>query len=202
MPLENPNKCDPNRFEAPENLTLTGKKETTILVRGSGVQPRPRATSTRSSKNNARHFPFGQGKHACLGQPYASWLTMTISSTILNNFDVEIEDVDSLLDLECSYQHIKDYVRTFFESQFKAAITALKDADDRESIQTRKFNFKKSMMTNMQNFSQFFQDRDDDSRDDDTSDGEDCPLRSMGRKRLISTKGNSVEEGDDEEEHC
>jgi cytochrome P450 len=196
---KNPNKYDPNRFEAPENLTLVGRKATALLLKGSGVQPRPRAKSVRSSKSKARYFPFGQGKHTCLGQPYASWLTMTISSTILSNFDMEIEDVDGLLDLECSYQRIKDHVYTFPKSQFKATITALKDADtNRESIETRKVNFRNSMMTNMQNFSQFFQDRDDDS-DDDESDGEDYTLRSRGGKHSISTKG-SIEEGDDEEE--
>ena len=169
---KDPNKYDPNRFEAPENLTIVGRKATALLLRGSGIQPRPRAKSIRSLKSKARYFPFGQGKHTCLGQPYATWLTMTISSTILNNFDMEIEDVDGLLEKECSYQRIKDHVYSFPKSPFKATITSLKNADNKESIETRKVNFRKSMMTNLHDFSQFFQERDDiyDDDDDDDSD--------------------------------
>ena len=166
---KDPNKYDPNRFDAPSNLTNVGKGATSLLLRGSGVEPRPKAKSLRSLKTKARYFPFGQGKHTCLGQPYASWLTMTITSTIFNNFDMDIEDVGGLLEKECSYQRIKDHVYTFPKAPFQAKITSLKSSTDEGAAtsETRKEHFRKSMMMNMQGFSQFFQERDDEEEEDD-----------------------------------
>ena len=189
---KNPNKYDPDRFEAPENLSIVGKVNS-LLLKGSDKQPRPRAKSVRSlnSRANARYFPFGLGKHTCLGQPYASWLTMTITSTIFNNFNMEIEDVEGLLEKEFSYQRIKDHVYTFPKSPFMAKISSL-DQEVQDSM-TRKENFRKSMKANMQEFSQFFQEREDD----DDSDDDEAFNPSLTRRANIS---KAIVEDEDEEE--
>ena len=118
------------------------------LLRGSGLDSRPTSESVRSLNSNtkARYFPFGMGKHTCLGQPHASWLTMTITSTIINHFDMEIDDVAGLLDKECSYQRIKDHVYTSPKAPFKAIITPL-------DAKPRKLSKRESLSASMLNFS-------------------------------------------------
>lgn len=157
---KDPNRYDPERFDAPDNL----KKVSSLLLRGSGVQARPKQKSSRSLDNKARYFPFGQGKHTCLGQPYASWLTVTICSTIFSNFDMEIEDVDGLLEKKCSYQRVKDHVYTFPKGTFKAKVKSLDISDTLHLSLSKKRveNLKTSMILNMPNFSEFLQETDMD----------------------------------------
>lgn len=159
----NPNEYDPSRFDPPNNLRAFR------LPRGSGNQDRPNLLTTnsiRSPESKARYFPFGQGKHTCLGQPYATWLTFTITTTILNNFDMEIEDIEGLLEKKCSFERIKDHVYTFPKAPFKAKIKSLKkDEEQDEGISRRKSLrvsdlFRKSMVVNMHNFSEFLQHND------------------------------------------
>ncbi len=153
----NPNEYDPSRFDAPDNLRAVGKAARALLLKGSGNQDRPNLlhTSISTPNSKARYFPFGQGKHTCLGQPYAAWLTFTITSTILNNFDMEIEDIEGLLKKKCSFERIKDHVYTFPKAPFKAKIRSLK----KDGKQDEKKNdlFRKSMAVNMQKFSDFLQ---------------------------------------------
>lgn len=172
----NPNKYDPSRFDAPDNLRAVGKSAQALLLRGSGVQSRPKLAhqtkSVRAPKAKARYFPFGQGKHTCLGQPYATWLTFTVTATIFNNFDMEIEDTEGLLEKDCSFERIKDHVYSFPKAPFKAKITSLtKDQgkDGAPSLQGARELFRKSMAVNMHNFSQFLQETDFDDDDDDNS---------------------------------
>jgi len=164
---DKPNTYNPERFDAPKKLSLAGNKAKSHLLKGSGKYDRPRMQSTRSFSTKARFFPFGQGKHTCLGQPYAVWITMTITSTIFNNFDMEIEDTEGLLEKECSYQRIKDHVYTFPKAPFKAKIVGhgLHAGIDRESkenvketVENRNSLFRKSMAVNMHDFSEFVQD--------------------------------------------
>ena len=164
----NPNEYDPSRFDAPNNLCAVGKAAQALLLRGSGIQGRPyplsKNASIRTRNSKARYFPFGQGKHTCLGQPYATWLTFTITATILNNFDMEIEDIEGLLKKECSFERIKDHVYTFPKAPFKAKITSLRK--DEKQDEKKNDLFRKSMAANMHNFSDFLQqnfDGDDDS---------------------------------------
>ena len=94
----------------------TTGENNSLLQRGLTNGPKSGVRSSLnnlSAKKNARYFPLGLGKHTCLEQPYASWLTMTITSTIFNNFDMKIEDLECLLDEECSFQRIKDHVYAF-----------------------------------------------------------------------------------------
>lgn len=165
---KNPNKYDPSRFDAPDNLQVVGKTARALLLRGSGNQSRPKlANQTKSVKNpksKARYFPFGQGKHTCLGQPYASWLTFTVTATMFNNFDMEIEDVEGLLDKKCSFERIKDHVYTFPKAPFMAKIRSL--TQDKETEVFRKSMaakelFRKSMAANMHKFSEFLQGSED-----------------------------------------
>jgi len=174
----NPNKYDPSRFDAPDNLQAVGKSAQALLLRGSGNQSRPRlfnqTKSVRNPKEKARYSPFGQGKHTCLGQPYASWLTFTVTATIMNNFDMDIEDVEGLLEKDCSFERIKDHVYTFPKAPFKAKIKNLtQDQEKDEGPVNDLVNelFRKSMAANMHNFSEFLQETefDDDNEDNDDS---------------------------------
>lgn len=65
------------------------------------------------------------GQHTCLGQPYAVWLTMTISSTIINNFDVELSDPEGIMEESPSYKRIRDHIYSFPKHPLKAKIAYL-----------------------------------------------------------------------------
>ena len=104
---------------------------------------------------------------------------------------MEIEDVEGLLEKEFSYQRIKDHVYTFPKSPFMAKISSL-DQEVQDSM-TRKENFRKSMKANMQEFSQFFQEREDD----DDSDDDEAFNPSLTRRANIS---KAIVEDEDEEE--
>lgn len=188
-----PNKYNPYRFEAPAERSISLKKEDLqTLMRGSGVQARPDSVKDTKKRNKARYFPFGQGKHTCLGQPYASWITMTVCSVIFNHFDMDIEDCENLLGKECSYERIKDHVYTFPKAPFKAKITNLAKEDDDsmlgKDIDVRKTASRTSMSEmasrdsqlthdlseNLNRYSTFFQevpDFDDEDSDDEEWDG-------------------------------
>eukprot|EP00956_Cyclotella_meneghiniana_P024621 scaffold49682_cov53-Cyclotella_meneghiniana.AAC.7 len=92
------------------------------MRRGSGIEKRPVAQEREVMK--ARYFPFGMGQHTCLGQPYAVWLTMTIASTIINNFDVELSDPEGIMEQKPSYKRIRDHIYSFPKHPLKAKITA------------------------------------------------------------------------------
>ena len=154
-----PNTYNPDRFDAPEKLSIVG--DSAKMLRGkSGIQPRPKQ-QPGSVTSKCRYFPFGKGKHFCLGQPYATWLTLTITSTICSNFDMEIEDTEKLLDKECSYERIKDHVYTFPKAPFKAQITRLDNSDERNTLRKsviRSQKFVQSMIVKMDAISEFIQD--------------------------------------------
>ncbi len=182
---DNPAKYDPDRFDAPATtLSLSCGSMHSHLLRGSGIQARPKQTSSRSLNVKARYFPFGKGKHTCLGQPYASWLTLTICSTIFSHFDIEIEDVDGLLEKRCSYERIKDHVYTFPKGTFKANVTILNDKLRDSTISGK--NFRDSMMFHMHDFSEFLQGGDDDDESDDDDD-DDVPIATEFKRNQTST---------------
>jgi hypothetical protein len=163
----NPNEYDPSRFDAPDNLRAVGKAAQALLLRGSGNQSRPnmiKKGSLRTPDTKARYFPFGQGKHTCLGQPYASWLTYTITATILNNFDMDIEDIEGLLKKECSFERIKDHVYTFPKAPFKAKIRSLRK--DEKQDENKKSLLRESIAVNLLNFTDFLQQNEDDDDSD------------------------------------
>ena len=119
-----PDDFRPERWEDGEVIdSLENNKDLKIKMRrGSGIEKRPVAQEREVMK--ARYFPFGMGQHTCLGQPYAVWLTMTIASTIINNFDVELSDPEGIMEQKPSYKRIRDHIYSFPKHPLKAKITA------------------------------------------------------------------------------
>ena len=119
------------------------------MRRGSGVEKRPEAQEREVMK--ARYFPFGMGQHTCLGQPYAVWITMTIASTIINNFDVELSDPEGIMEQKPSYKRIRDHIYSFPKHHLKAKI---KDTATKGGAR-RSMAFRKSMVSGMRRVSMF-----------------------------------------------
>lgn len=146
-----PDEFRPERWDDGEVISsLKNNKELKMRMRrGSGVEQRPIAQEREVMK--ARYFPFGMGQHTCLGQPYAVWLTMTIASTIINNFDVELSDPEGIMEQKPSYKRIRDHIYSFPKHPLKAKITATTT----EGAARRSMAFRKSMISGMKRVSMF-----------------------------------------------
>jgi len=146
-----PDEFRPERWDDGEVISsLKNNKDLKMKMRrGSGVEKRPVAQEREVMK--ARYFPFGMGQHTCLGQPYAVWLTMTIASTIINNFDVELSDPEGIMEQTPSYKRIRDHIYSFPKHPLKAKITAVSE----EGGARRSMVFRKSMSTGINRFSMF-----------------------------------------------
>ena len=148
-----PDEFRPERWDDGEVISsLKNNKDLRMRMRrGSGVEKRPVAQEREVMK--ARYFPFGMGQHTCLGQPYAVWLTMTIASTIINNFDVELSDPEGIMEQKPSYKRIRDHIYSFPKHPLKAKITATATAI--EGGARRSMAFRKSMVSGMRRVSMF-----------------------------------------------
>ena len=148
-----PDEFRPERWDDGEVISsLKNNKDLRMRMRrGSGVEKRPVAQEREVMK--ARYFPFGMGQHTCLGQPYAVWLTMTIASTIINNFDVELSDPEGIMEQKPSYKRIRDHIYSFPKHPLKAKITAT--ATVIEGGARRSMAFRKSMVSGMRRVSMF-----------------------------------------------
>ena len=146
-----PDEFRPERWDDGEVISsLKNNKDLKMKMRrGSGIEARPVAQEREVMK--ARYFPFGMGQHTCLGQPYAVWLTMTIASTIINNFDVELSDPEGIMEEKHSFQRIRDHIYSFPKHPLKAKITALNE----EVAERRSMAFRKSMSSGINRFSMF-----------------------------------------------
>ena len=117
-----PDKFNPSRWEDIQIEDLKDNKRMKMMLRmGSGLQPRPKPQERKVMK--ARYFPFGMGQHTCMGQPYAVWLTMTIVNTIVNEFDVQIQDPMGLMTEEPAYRRVQVHTYTFPKKKVVATIT-------------------------------------------------------------------------------
>ncbi len=146
-----PDEFRPDRWDDGEVISsLKNNKDLKMKMRrGSGIEARPVAQEREVMK--ARYFPFGMGQHTCLGQPYAVWLTMTIASTIINNFDVELSDPEGIMEETHSFQRLRDHIYSFPKHPLKAKITALNE----EVAARRSMAFRKSMSSGINRFSMF-----------------------------------------------
>ena len=146
-----PDEFRPERWDDGEKIcSLKNNKNLRMKMRrGSGMEVRPVAQEREVMK--ARYFPFGMGQHTCMGQPYAVWLTMTIASTIINNFDVELSDPEGIMEQKPSYKRLRDHIYSFPKHPLKAKITAVNKEDGRR----RSMAFRETMTTRINRFSMF-----------------------------------------------
>eukprot|EP00566_Odontella_aurita_P006497 CAMPEP_0113566930 /NCGR_PEP_ID=MMETSP0015_2-20120614/22995_1 /TAXON_ID=2838 /ORGANISM="Odontella" /LENGTH=601 /DNA_ID=CAMNT_0000469271 /DNA_START=79 /DNA_END=1884 /DNA_ORIENTATION=- /assembly_acc=CAM_ASM_000160 len=146
-----PDEFRPERWDDGEVISsLENNKDLKIKMRrGSGIEKRPVAQEREVMK--ARYFPFGMGQHTCLGQPYAVWLTMTVASTIINNFDVELSDPEEIMELKPSYKRIRDHIYSFPKHPLRAKITAI----NTPCATRRSMAFRKSMASGIKRVSMF-----------------------------------------------
>ena len=145
-----PDDFRPERWDEGTTIdTIKNNKNLKMMMRrGSGNESRP---SQEKAATKARYFPFGMGQHTCLGQPYAVWLTMTLSSTIIDNFDVELSDPEGIMEQKPSYKRIRDHIYSFPKHDLKAKITPL----NAKVGAARSAAFGKSMVDGIHNVSAF-----------------------------------------------
>jgi hypothetical protein len=120
-----PNDFHPDRWDDGKVIIgIENNKDLKMMMRrGSGIEKRP--VPQEKDVMKARYFPFGMGQHACLGQPCAVWITMTVASTIIINFDVELSDPEGMMEQKPSYKRIRDHVHSFPKHPLFAKITPI-----------------------------------------------------------------------------
>ena len=77
----------------------------------------------QADETKAHFFPFGFGKHKCLGRPYASWVTLAILETLFQSFDVTFDDPGGLFEDEHPFQSIRPHIYSFPRTEVYATVS-------------------------------------------------------------------------------
>jgi len=87
------------------------------------LEREPVEPTTAPIPTREHNYPFGFGRHTCLGRPYALWVMVAILEAIFEGFDVEIDDPEGLFEKRHPYQRIRPHIYSFPRSKVFARLT-------------------------------------------------------------------------------